>query len=345
VKERYNWVDYSKGICILGVVIMYAEIKLKGSLGSVGWVESIAIFMKPFRMPDFFLLSGLFLGRVIDRPWREYLDKRALHYLYFFVLWSVIFFLFRVTAIKLGLFPADNEPDTLIFRLIHPFAMLWFIQLLPILFIATRLLKSAPAWAVLILGVTIQAFPAESYWGQVENFCDRFIYFYIGYRFASYLFQLAGWTVKHQIVAAGALVVWAGINATAISTGISKLPLVSVFLGLAGSSAVIVLGCLLMQLPFTNWIRYLGENSIVIYLGFYLPMMFIAVAARKLTPFIDAGSIGAITTALSILAALIMFWATRKTVFSFLFKRPGWISLTNSSKATRHSTPSLKEAA
>ncbi len=30
-----------------------------------------------FRMPDFFLISGLFLARVIDRDWRDYLDKKV----------------------------------------------------------------------------------------------------------------------------------------------------------------------------------------------------------------------------------------------------------------------------
>ena len=32
---------------------------------------------QPFRMPDFFLISGLFLARVIDRDWRDYLDRRS----------------------------------------------------------------------------------------------------------------------------------------------------------------------------------------------------------------------------------------------------------------------------
>jgi hypothetical protein len=34
-------------------------------------------------MPDFFLISGLFLVRVIDRDWRTYLDRKAVHLAYF----------------------------------------------------------------------------------------------------------------------------------------------------------------------------------------------------------------------------------------------------------------------
>jgi len=35
------------------------------------------MFAKPFRMPDFFLISGLFFSVVIDRDWRTYLDRRG----------------------------------------------------------------------------------------------------------------------------------------------------------------------------------------------------------------------------------------------------------------------------
>ena len=59
---RYTWVDFSKGICIIGVVVMYAGMKL----GDVGWVQGAINFMQPFRMPDFFLLSGFILSYSYD---------------------------------------------------------------------------------------------------------------------------------------------------------------------------------------------------------------------------------------------------------------------------------------
>ena len=43
-------------------------------------------FAKPFRMPDFFLISGLFLTRAIDRDWHDYLDRKVWHFAYFYVL-------------------------------------------------------------------------------------------------------------------------------------------------------------------------------------------------------------------------------------------------------------------
>ena len=37
-------------------------------------------------MPDFFLISGLFLSRAIDRDWHDYLDRKVWHFAYFYVL-------------------------------------------------------------------------------------------------------------------------------------------------------------------------------------------------------------------------------------------------------------------
>ena len=49
-------------------------------------------------MPDFFLISGLFLASVIDRDWRTYLDRKVVHFVYFYLLWMTIQFAFKAPA-------------------------------------------------------------------------------------------------------------------------------------------------------------------------------------------------------------------------------------------------------
>ncbi len=61
---RLAWVDIAKGICILLVVMMHSVIGTGTALGGEGFLHPVVAFAKPFRIPDFFLLSGLFLGRV-----------------------------------------------------------------------------------------------------------------------------------------------------------------------------------------------------------------------------------------------------------------------------------------
>src|SRR5918998_4504461 len=88
--ERIEWVDYAKGICIVMVVMMHSTLGVEAAAGREGWLHVLVAFAKPFRMPDFFLISGLFLARVIDRDWRIYADRRVVHFAYFYLLWLVI---------------------------------------------------------------------------------------------------------------------------------------------------------------------------------------------------------------------------------------------------------------
>src|SRR5690606_15717266 len=97
--QRIEWVDIAKGICIIFVVMMHSTLGVEAAAGQTGWMHHVVAFAKPFRMPDFFLISGLFLAQVIDRPWSRYLDRKMVHFLYFYVLWLTIQFIFKAPAI------------------------------------------------------------------------------------------------------------------------------------------------------------------------------------------------------------------------------------------------------
>src|SRR5687768_1359785 len=89
---RVDWVDYAKGICIIMVVMMHSTLGVGTAAGGEGFMHYVVNFAKPFRMPDFFLISGLFLARVIDRDWKTYLDRKVVHFAYFYLLWMTIQF-------------------------------------------------------------------------------------------------------------------------------------------------------------------------------------------------------------------------------------------------------------
>ena len=59
---RVDWVDYAKGICIVMVVMMHSVLGVEAAAGESGFMHAVVMFAKPFRMPDFFLISGLFLS-------------------------------------------------------------------------------------------------------------------------------------------------------------------------------------------------------------------------------------------------------------------------------------------
>ena len=70
---RVAWVDYAKGICIIMVVMMHTTLGVEKAVGGVeGWMHEVISFATPFRMPDFFLISGLFLARVTHPQYADY---------------------------------------------------------------------------------------------------------------------------------------------------------------------------------------------------------------------------------------------------------------------------------
>ena len=72
-RPRVDWVDYSKGICIFLVVMLHANRSVQEAQGVDGWLQHVVDFARPFRMPDFFLIAGLFLANVIGRRRRAVL--------------------------------------------------------------------------------------------------------------------------------------------------------------------------------------------------------------------------------------------------------------------------------
>jgi uncharacterized membrane protein YcfT len=84
--DRVDWVDYAEGFCIVFVVMMHSTLGVGAATGQTGWLHHVVAFALPFRMPDFFMISGLFLALVIDRDWRTYLDRKVVHFAYFYLL-------------------------------------------------------------------------------------------------------------------------------------------------------------------------------------------------------------------------------------------------------------------
>lgn len=344
-KQRLKWVDLAKGICIIGVITMYAAHKMKDHLGGVGWMEYWVAFAKPFRMPDFFLLSGLFLGRVIHRPLRQFLDRRVVHYLYFFLVWSVIIYCFRLSALAVGIYSPEEPIGSLFWNVIEPYGKLWFIQLLPILAVTVRLLRNQNPWIVLAVAAVLQILPIEfGAWSQVANFCERFVYFFVGYQFGETIVSVANWASERTRVTALLATSWILSNSFCVSTGIADLPVAELLLGIWGCFGVIFVATLVMDIASFRWLGYLGETSLVAYLGFAIPMEIVAVVARKFSFAFDAGTLTLLVAVSSLLAAHAQHQIVRWNFLRFLFERPSWIAIPKQEPSNESLAP-VREAA
>lgn len=342
--ERVDWVDTAKGICIIFVVMMHSTLGVGIAMGGEGFMHEVVAFARPFRMPDFFLISGLFLGLVIDRSWRRYLDRKVVHFLYFYILWLTIQFAFKAPGMAMEGGAAAPLREYLL-AFVQPFGTLWFIYILPIFFVFTRLVKGLPVWLVFGFAALLEALPVHTGWVLFDEFCSRYVYFFVGYAFATRVFAFAEWVRANRGFALGLLGAWALVNGALVFSsvpdqlsfmlpaeggshgdgGLASLPLISFLLGLAGAGAIVALSALAAGAASARWLTWLGEHSIVVYLAFFLPMAVSRVVLVKTGIITDIGAVSALVTMAGVTGPVVLYglvqWTGRGR---FLFERPGW---------------------
>ena len=324
---RVDWVDYSKGICIVMVVMMHSVLGVELAAGQTGFMHALVAFAKPFRMPDFFLISGLFLPLVIGRDWRTFLDRKVVHFAYFYLLWVTIQFGFKAPA-----FAAETNWThagyLYLESFVEPFGTLWFIYLLPIFFVVTKATRALPPPLIWACAALMEMAHIATGWTAIDEFAARFIYFYSGYWLASPVFALSDRARDRPWLALAALACWAVLNESLVKTGLSEWPAISLFLGLAGACAIVTTGTLLARMRWLGFLRFCGEHSIVIYLAFFLPMAATRTLLLRTGIIHDVGAMSLVVTAVALLGALAIWRVALRSGANFLFERPDafWIA-------------------
>lgn len=326
--HRVDWVDTAKGICIVFVVMMHSVLGVEAAAGETGWMHAVVAFAAPFRMPDFFLISGLFLSNVIARDWKLYLDRKVVHFAYFYILWMTIQF-----AVKAPVFAGEmgwaGALQFYFVSFLQPFGTLWFIYMLPIFFVVCKIAhdRGVPWQLMLAIGAALQIAPVHTGWLLVDEFASRFIYFYAGYIFAPQIFKLADWARERISVSAVYLLGWGVVNGGLVYLGWAHLPIIALALGAAGAAAIILASALIVKAGHMEFLRHFGENSIVIYLAFFFPMGVARIVLLKLG-ILDIGTVSLVVTAVAVVSPMILYWIIQKTgLGGFLFKRPAWAYL------------------
>jgi len=170
--------------------------------------------------------------------------------------------------------------------------------------------------------------PIETGHMVVDEFASRFVYFYAGYWLAGHVFTFAeGVNFKSVPVILSGLFIWAIGNTMMVRSGLAEVPGLGLALGFIGAAAVISTGVLLSRTRFAAPLRYAGENSIVIYLAFFLFMAATRSLLLKYQMITDLGSVALLTTAAGVAGPILLFWVTRHTRLSLLFRRPAWARL------------------
>jgi uncharacterized membrane protein YcfT len=350
---RMSWVDTAKGLSIILVVAMYSAYNTGEYTGATGPLHYFIAFATPFRMPEFFLISGLFLSQVIARPWQRYADRRVIHYLYFYVLWAFI-----MIVLKVGIFsraPVEMLRE-LALALVEPYGVLWFIYMLAIFGSAAKLLWQlrVPHWVVVPLAAGLQMAHIEAFSSVVTQFAAYFVFFYVGYAAAPAIHRFVAWAENHVALSIAGLLFWALANGflvfspgyavmpTETKMGLAALPALHLLLALIGALALCVLGALLSKLSFMNWLRWLGEHPLVVYVAFTLPMSIFRGLAMWSGLLTETGPLSFAVLIVATTSPVVLYFIIQRVGFGdFLFARPRWARIAED----RPSTPAVAWAA
>ena len=291
------------------VVMMHSVLGVESAAGQTGFMHAVVMFAKPFRMPDFFLISGLVPGLVIDRDWRTYLDRKVVHFAYFYVLWVTIQFGFKAP----GSPPSRAGADVGILYLesfIEPFGTLWFIYLLPIFFVVIKLTRSVPVDSGLARSPPrSRCAHVMTGWTVIDEFCCAI-------RLHSTPAISLQITSSHWRIARGRIRPWRSadlqhgriVNGGLVALGYSEWPMISLMLGLAGACAIITIGhAARADAIGSTSLRYCGEHSIVIYLAFFLPMASTRTLLLKTGIIPDIGTVSLIVTVVGVAGSLLIW--------------------------------------
>lgn len=338
VSARVQWIDVAKGWCIVMVVTMHSTLGVGVDLDSSSWLHAFVAFAKPFRMPDFFLVAGLMASRAISGSWRRFVDRKIVHFVYFYALWLAI-----VLAAKsghLGIATPSRFLGEYLWRMVEPFSTLWFIQLLPFFFLTVRLLERVDRISVLFAAAALHILAAShsaggayamdsiwTGWTTVDSFALFFVFFYVGHIAREPVFQLASAAARRPWRYQTVVSVWAVAETIGVHAGATEIPGVTLIAGFAGALAVVVCASWLARSAIGRPLAYCGRNSLVIYLTFVLPMAAARAFLIRTDVVHDVGAIASIVTLIAIAAPLALRAVVAGSPLAFLYVRPHWARL------------------
>jgi uncharacterized membrane protein YcfT len=146
---RLGWVDTARGITMILVVFLHADVVMQnsGQVVLVAMLFNYALF--PMRMPMFFLVSGLLAAALLRRrPAGEVLRRRVLHYAWLYALWLAILAAVHAWALRdlgpPGMQAYYNNVEGPVEALLVTWNNTWFLYALMLFFAAALLLRRLP---------------------------------------------------------------------------------------------------------------------------------------------------------------------------------------------------------
>lgn len=267
-RSRVDWVDAAKGIAIMLVALAHAVQWTTLSGMAPEWWNTLNLALIVFRMPLFFLASGLFASSIIARSWPRLWRSRLSLLFWALLLWTVIRYLYFLV------FPNPTPIDELsvidlVLAPVRPSNGLWFLYALGLFFVATKLMRGRVDWRIQLAGAALLsiAFFARADTGNIAwNGMGRYFVFFIA---GCYLRDpIMSFVERRGLPTAAWLATGFVATTAAIFALNSRFPPLT---GLLIVSSALALGAGLLIARFVSgvralrWITFIGRNTLPVY--------------------------------------------------------------------------------
>jgi fucose 4-O-acetylase-like acetyltransferase len=291
-KSRLAWVDYLRGIAILLVVYRHVLLGLQRADLSIpeSLVNANMIFYS-FRMPLFFILSGIFIsGSIAKRPLKKLIYIKFENLLYPYLIWAFIQLTFQILLSRYANTERTLRDYTFILyqpRLLDQF---WYLPALFNATIAYLLIKTklhAPNWLQFILGLTFYLLsPHIHQFSMLSDWMKFYIFFALGdimsvqfFKPRSQSFLRSPWTL---LLITPVFVLTQIYYLHLPRDPYGEVPQVPFLLiALIGCLSMFVLSFRLQSLNILRFLRVLGFHSLYIYVMHVMVAAFVRVLLTK----------------------------------------------------------------
>lgn len=191
-KSRLAWVDYAKGIAL--VLVAYRHILIgfqrAGMSIDLTLLKANEIFFS-FRMPLFFILSGIFITKSLEkRGWIKLIKNKWQTLLYPYILWCIIQITFQILFSKYTNSNRTIHDYTYIFTDPDALDQMWYLFALfnvSAVYIILKSLLKIPAGIQLLIGIIFYYLSTIYNNGPIRDLLYFYPFFAIGDLISGYL--------------------------------------------------------------------------------------------------------------------------------------------------------------
>lgn len=283
-KNRLAWVDYLKGIAIILVVYRHVLIGIQRYAAGAhqhgipqpdvpNWLEQANMVFFSFRMPLFFILSGIFIsGSLAKRTLGKIIGQKFENLLYPYFIW-----VFLQVSLQIALGSNTNSNRTLIdytYILYQPRALdqFWYLPALfntTVIYLLVKTYGKPPAWLQLLLGLGLYFLSANAWihrYSMLSDWMEFYFFFALGDTVAVYFFKESTQKrLKNPYTLLAIIPIFFATQAWYLAHITEPGHADFLLIALIGCLSMFILSFRMQEWNVLPWLRVIGFHSLYIY--------------------------------------------------------------------------------